>query len=458
MKRSNITRRFSSIENLENRQLLTVSGFELPPFDSVAPAEVSSDDAQQGDRVQRIVNGTQTSDYDSVGIVNGQCSGTLIAPNAVLTAAHCIPENTNEPQDFEVNGRRYQAASVHVHPDYNSRDIDLAVMILRENVAGIDPVDINRVAPQVGQMLTLVGFGATGTPQAGHDGSFGVKHVGQTPIDEVTPTEVNWRFDNANEANTAPGDSGGAAFLEVNGQLVLAGVTSGGTQENAGLGDYSFDVRVDAFASWIDGIVQAGGVGTDPTDGDNPGEDVTDPGTDPPTEDPDEIFDDIDDDFEDDFDDGGDAEQFAIAELEDYDTNGDGKLSRRELVNEFLDYGDTRSEARELADYLLDSFDEDGDRKLDLAELTASYGGGEVVDDDDIGFDGDFEDGFDDTDDGSDDGDIWSDDPWSDNDWQDGEDGGELSGEEDDFWWNGEDTEDSDVDEAFAGFDNWLWF
>ena len=223
-------RKFSSLENLENRTLLTGSGFgvEVGPV-AQDTADVSTMTTENHERVQRIVNGTQTSDYESVGIVNGQCSGTLIAPNAVLTAAHCIPESGS--QDFEVGGRSYAAQQVTVHPQYSSDDIDLAVMILRESVVGVEPTEINRVAPRVGQILTLVGFGATGTPQAGHDGSFGVKHVGETPIDEVTSTLVNWNYDDPSEANTAPGDSGGAAFLEVDGKLVLAGVTSGGTQE-----------------------------------------------------------------------------------------------------------------------------------------------------------------------------------------------------------------------------------
>ncbi len=32
-------------------------------------------------------------------------------------------------------------------------------------------------------------------------------------------------------------------------------MTSGGDQANAGIGDRSFDTRVDAYAAWIDSIV-----------------------------------------------------------------------------------------------------------------------------------------------------------------------------------------------------------
>ena len=381
-RRSAKKRNLSSIsqigpESLETRTLLTINGVAID-----APvAEVASGDQE---RVLRIVNGTRTEDYESVGIVNNQCTGTLIASNAVLTAAHCVEDGTSR-QTFDVEGQTYSTKEVFVHEGYQTNDIDLAVMILNSDVSGVDPVDINRETPAVGQVLTLVGFGATGTAQGGHNGSFGVKHVGQTPIDEVTSTEINWNYDDPSESNTAPGDSGGPAFLSQDGNLVVAGVTSGGTQENAGLGDYSFDVRVDAFAEWIDNIVQSnGGTITNPVP--TPPSQPTDPDPeDPAPEDSptDDGFEDPDfgDDFEDDFEDtSDDTIQLALDELDAYDLNGDGKMSRRELVREFMDLGDTRREAREFANYLLDEFDVDGDRKLDLTELAATYGdGGEVA-------------------------------------------------------------------------------
>src|SRR5206468_2811748 len=57
------------------------------------------------------------------------------------------------------------------------------------------------------------------------------------------------------ESNTAPGDSGGPAYLHVNGTYYVAGVTSGGDRDDSAIGDHSFDTRVDAYAAWIDSIV-----------------------------------------------------------------------------------------------------------------------------------------------------------------------------------------------------------
>lgn len=228
----------------------------------------------------RVINGESTSDYSAVGIVNNGCTGTLIAPDVVLTAAHCVEANGggyigDTEGTFEVNGQVYNTTKITVHPNYNPNDFgagyDIAIMKLDRVVEGVTPHDINRTIPVVGQTLTLVGFGETGSSTSGSNNDFGNKTVGQTAIDEVTQNHVSWNFDSHDESNTAPGDSGGPAFLEQNGKLVVAGITSGGEGEAHALGDFSFDTRVDTLADWIDSV--AG------TTGDTGGGDTGDGGT-----------------------------------------------------------------------------------------------------------------------------------------------------------------------------------
>jgi secreted trypsin-like serine protease len=263
---TSLSRRVTRFEQLENRSLMAADlTFGMPPAQTFSPANLSASPSSEEPISIRIVNGTPTTAYPSVGIVGdntgGFCTGTLIAPQFVLTAGHCAVGIPNTAGRFQLGSASYATSQVIVHPNYNDAAIgsdnanDIAIYKLASPVSNIAPSPIYRGTPQVGELLTIVGFGAGGRGDTGHDGSFGTKRVGTTTIDQVTPKLIHWNFDNNNESNTAPGDSGGPAFLDVGGVFYVAGVTSGGDKSDAGIGDHSFDTRVDAFQAWIDSIV-----------------------------------------------------------------------------------------------------------------------------------------------------------------------------------------------------------
>jgi len=174
-------------------------------------------------------------------IAGGQCSGVVVAPRVVVTAAHCIANGPGTAGDaivVEVWVDRYYDGGV---------DHDLAALRLDRD-AGVTPLAI--AAPQLGA-VRLVGFGATAP-----NGPRGTRHAIETQIIDVAPRSA--RAGGAG-MTTCTGDSGGAA-IDPNGALV--GVISAGDDTCTAA---SFLVRPDSEPQLAE-VIAAWSAATPPSD------------------------------------------------------------------------------------------------------------------------------------------------------------------------------------------------
>jgi len=240
-----------------------------------------------------IVGGAPENGFEAVGALmqdgEAYCTGTLVDPTTVVTAAHCNPDGSAAGIQFAFGadvrdgGNGINLVNVTNHPQYDDVDIvnDIAVLKL-EHAVDVTPIPVmNQTMGQdwIGRDVTFVGYGITGP----NDEVTGVKRSVVIPLTEVAETTFTYASPGK---NTCQGDSGGPALALVDGGFRLIGVTSYGDQDCA---EYGVNTRVDAYLDFIDADMSqpapppAGGECAEPGQ-DTPNDDW--PSDEPPADEP----------------------------------------------------------------------------------------------------------------------------------------------------------------------------
>ncbi|MCB0330903.1 MAG: trypsin-like serine protease [Bdellovibrionales bacterium] len=181
----------------------------------------SSNACSQLGLMTRIINGTECSEVGSPVVqINlrlptgdlGLCSGTLITPTYVLTAAHCFFEDPIAAS-VEVNGRLIPGSRFLVHPDVDidSSSLvvlnDAAIIELSQPLTGVPTLPIlGSRSVNSGNIISTFGYGQD------EMGAVGVLQSGEMKVSEVNQTHIAARFD-GDGSNPCFGDSGGPAIL-----------------------------------------------------------------------------------------------------------------------------------------------------------------------------------------------------------------------------------------------------
>ncbi|KAG6445785.1 hypothetical protein O3G_MSEX004096 [Manduca sexta] len=250
---------------------------------------------------ERIRQAEQAADFDGSRIFNGSpaalgaypymgglviavpggqsvCGSALLSNTRAVTAAHCWFDGWVQARQFEVvfgsvrlfsGGVRVRTSNVTMHPNWNTRNLNNDVAMIRFNritfTNVIRPINLPTGAQLnnnfTGTWAQAAGFGRVGD-NVGISPNQVLSHV---TLQVITNAACRGVFPNniidsnlctnpaANGGNVCSSDSGGPLSATIGGQRVLIGIVSFGSNRGCEARHPAAYARVTSFVPWIRG-------------------------------------------------------------------------------------------------------------------------------------------------------------------------------------------------------------
>jgi hypothetical protein len=160
-----------------------------------------------------------------------------------------------DPSTGIPSGSLFEMEEVEFHPAYAGGSLsDLAVVRLAEEVPPdvARPMSLASTAVQVGDAVTLVGFGLL---EPGNVSTIGRRRESTAIVSSMNGTTLEVERVVDSHGVACHGDSGGPTLVGSDGGQMVIGVHAG-VDPDRGCGGQSTDMRVDVYHSWIVGAIK----------------------------------------------------------------------------------------------------------------------------------------------------------------------------------------------------------
>lgn len=222
----------------------------------------------------------------------GEGHGVLIAPQWVVTAAHAVTWQS-EIKQVTINEVPRDVERLVIHPGYKkppkelldqalatwdwtlfrallSSSEDIALIKLAQPVTDVSPVAIYKSDDEFGQIVKIIGKGATGNGVTGYEFSSSHRTELRRAYNKITSAHDRWlcyTFDKPSDAlplegGSGSGDSGGPVLIETEKNWLLAGLTSWSDPQSTirtpgRYGQITCNVRLSHYKDWIESVISA---------------------------------------------------------------------------------------------------------------------------------------------------------------------------------------------------------